>query len=178
MALNSTVYKADLQISNMDTHYYNQHKLTVPKHPSETDERVMVRIAAFAMYAQKGLCLGKGVSEDLVPALWVKNHQGDFDLWIEVGLPDERRIRKASGISKQIVILAYGGRGAELWWQQNRKAFLDRPNVTVYMLPADATQALAKLAGKTMQFSCMIEGGELSMNSEAGSVVLAPTRLR
>jgi hypothetical protein len=100
MALKSTIYKAELQIADMDRHYYAQHSLTLAKHPSETEERLMVRLIAFALFANESLTFGKGLSDDDEPDLWQKDLTGAIELWMNVGLPDEREIRKACGRAK------------------------------------------------------------------------------
>jgi uncharacterized protein YaeQ len=97
MALKATVVKAELQVSDMDRHYYASHNLTLAQHPSETDERLMVRLLAFALNADERLEFGKGLSSDDEPDLWRRDYTGDIELWIDLGQPDESRIRKASG---------------------------------------------------------------------------------
>ncbi|MBZ0093098.1 MAG: YaeQ family protein, partial [Sulfuricellaceae bacterium] len=106
MAIKSTIIKADLQIADMDRAYYHNHALTIAQHPSETDERIMVRVLAFALYADENLAFGKGLSADDEPDLWQKDPTGAIDLWIDVGLPDERAIRKACGRARQVVLMA------------------------------------------------------------------------
>ena len=117
----STIYKAELQIANMDRHYYADHSLTIARHPSETDERMMVRVAAFALFAQERLEFCKGLSDVDEPDLWEKDLTGAIETWIEVGQPDERRIAKASGRSNEVIVIAYGGRASDIWWQGVRK---------------------------------------------------------
>lgn len=110
MALKSTIYKAELQIADMDRHYYADHALTVARHPSETDERMMVRIVAFALFAHERLEFCKGLSDVDEPDLWQKDLTGAIDVWIEAGQPDERRIAKAAGRAGQVTVIAYGGK--------------------------------------------------------------------
>ena len=113
MASNATIFKATMQISDMDRHYYEDHALTLARHPSETDERMMVRLLAFALHAHENLSFGRGLSSEEEPALWQKDLTGAIDLWIEVGQPDEKTIRQACGRAKQVCIYIYGGRGAD-----------------------------------------------------------------
>ena len=120
MALKSTIFKATLQISDLDRPYYQTHTLTIAQHPSETDERMMVRILAYALNADEALSFGKGISNDEEPALWRKDLTGAIETWIEVGLPDEKLLRRACGQAQQVVVYTYGGRAADLWWEQNR----------------------------------------------------------
>lgn len=174
MALKSTVYKADLHISNLNTHYYQQHLLTLAKHPSETDERLMIRVLSFVLYAQEGLQFGKGVSEEQEPALWQKNLTGEIELWIDIGLPDAKRVRKVSGFAKEVVIIIYGKRNIEQWLTENEETFKKRNNITVLLLETLKTQELAALASRTMFLNCLIEGAQISLISETLTVTLEP----
>lgn len=176
MALKSTIYKADLQISNMDSNYYATHSLTLAKHPSETDERLMVRLIAFALFASDSLAFGKGLSDDEEPDLWQKDLTGAIELWIEVGLPDERVLRKASGRSNQVALLMYGGRSADIWWDQNSKALLKLDNLTVINLPE--TVELANSATRNMNISCTIQDNEMLVTHDIGSFTLLPMKLK
>ena len=175
VALKSTVYKADLHIADMDRQYYQQHSLTLARHPSETEERLMVRLLAFALYATERLEFGQGLSTDDEPDLWLKDLTGAIELWIDVGLPDERQIRKACGRAERVVLLTYGGRSAELWWEQNRSKLERQQNLSVIDLPH--TEALAGLAARGMQVSCNVQDGQLWFSSEAGSVEITPRPL-
>ncbi len=176
MALKSTIYKADLQISNMDSNYYAAHSLTLAKHPSETDERLMVRLIAFALFGSDSLGFGKVLSDDEEPALWQKDLTGAIELWIEVGLPDERILRKASGRSNQVALLMYGGRSADIWWDQNSKALLKLENLTVINLPE--TEELANAATRNMNISCTMQDNEMLVTHDNGSFNLLPVKLK
>src|SRR5690349_25110222 len=116
MALNATIHKAELSISDMDRHYYATHALTLARHPSETEERLMVRLLAFALHADERLEFGKGLSDEDEPALWRRAYSGEVEQWIELGQPDEARLRKACGRAQQVVVLNYGGRAAAILW--------------------------------------------------------------
>lgn len=176
MALGATVFKANLQIADMDSQYYQTHALTLAQHPSETDERLMVRLLAFALYASDSLAFGRGLSAEDEPALWQKDLTGAIELWIDVGLPDERDLRKACNRAERVVLLTYG-RGADLWWHQNRDKLQRLKNLTVLFLPAAQTEALAKLAARSMQLQCNIQDGLVSFVSDAGSVDIEPMTL-
>ena len=115
MALKATIFKAALQIADMDRGYYAEHPLTIARHPSETDERMMLRVLAFALHAGPGLAFGRGLSTDDEPDLWQRDLTGAIRLWIDVGLPDEKLVRRACGRADEVVVYAYG-RGADLWW--------------------------------------------------------------
>ena len=161
MALKATIFKAELNIADIDRHYYHDHTLTIARHPSETDERMMLRLLAFALHAHEDLTFGRGLSTEDEPDLWHKDLTGAIELWIDLGLPDERRLRKASGRARQVVVYSYGGRGASLWWQQNRDKLLRINNLTVFNLPATSSQALATLAQRNMQLQCTIQDGQV-----------------
>ncbi len=176
MALKATVFKADLQVADMDRHYYQTHALTLARHPSETDERMMVRLLAFALHASDALAFGKGLSAEDEPALWQKDLTGAIELWLDVGLPEEREVRKACGRAKQVVVIIYG-RGADMWWSQNRDKLQRQTNLTVLSLPAAGTQALAALASRTMQVQCTIQEGLAWVTVESGAVPIEPVTL-
>ena len=161
MASNATIFKAMLQIADMDRNYYQDHALTLARHPSETDERMMVRLLAFVRHAHEALAFGRGISAADEPDLWQKDLTGNIDLWIEVGQPDEKEIRRACGRARQVFIYTYGGRGTDLWWTQNREKLERLENLTVLNLPLDASRALAKLAQRTMQLQCTIQEGQI-----------------
>ncbi len=156
----------------MDRQYYAQHNLTLAKHPSETDERVMVRLIGFALYANEALIFGKGLSDDDEPDLWQKDLTGAIELWMDVGLPTEKDIRKACGRSRLVVVMLYGGRIADMWWEQNSKGLLKLNNLTVINLPE--TQELARLAAKSINLACTISDGEILVSNDDGSFTVAP----
>jgi len=168
MTLNATIYKATLQIANMDRNYYHDHALTLARHPSETDERLMVRLVAFAGHANEVLTfaqgrLGAGPNSEDEPDLWQKDLTGAIELWIEVGLPDERAIRQACHRAKQVVVYAYGGRKADLWWEENRGGLERAKNLTVINLSPETTRALAALAKRGLELNCMIQESQMWM---------------
>lgn len=177
MALKSTIHKAELQIADMDRGYYHEHQLTLARHPSETDERMMVRLLAFALYADEMLAFGKGLSADDEPDLWLKDMTGAVQLWIDVGLPDERNIRKACGRAKQVVQLIYGGRTADMWWQQNSARLLQQKNLAVINLPSEATQAMQALVARSMTLSFTRQDGQIWLSSAEVAVEITPVML-
>ena len=173
MALKSTIFKADLQIADMDRHYYDTHALTIARHPSETDERMMMRVLAFALHADPALAFGKGLSADDEPDLWQKDLTGAIDLWVEVGQPDERRIMKACGRARQVVIYSYGTT-SHIWWAQLSARVERARNLTVYHVLPETSQALGLLAQRTMQLQCSIQDAQSWMI--AGDVSLSIAR--
>jgi len=163
MASNATIFKATLQISDMDRLYYQDHAITLARHPSETDERMMVRLLAFVLHAHEALSFGRGLSAEEEPALWHKDLTGAIDLWVEVGQPEEKTIRRACGRAKQVCIYTYGGRGADQWWERNRVTLERLNNLTVMNLPLDGSRALAALAQPNMELQCTIQEGQIWM---------------
>ncbi|MCK9388487.1 MAG: YaeQ family protein [Sulfuritalea sp.] len=174
MALKSTIFKVELQIADLDRNYYQNHALTVARHPSETDERMMVRVLAFALYADEALIFGKGLSSEDEPDLWRKDLTGAIDLWIEVGLPEEKRIRRACGRARRVVVITYGGRVADMWWQQNQAALQRPDNLTIINLSAEESRALADMAARGVQLQCTLQEAELWLIVEGESLRIAP----
>lgn len=174
MALKATIFKADLQIADMDRHYYHDHNLTIACHPSETEERMMVRLLAFALQANETLCFGKGLSEDDEPDLWSKDLTGAIDIWIDVGLPDDKRVRKACNRSEKVIVMAYGGRQAELWWQQLKSVSERYDHLAVLYLPTETTEHLTRLCQRTMHLNCTIQDGQVWLGDETQRLEVTP----
>jgi uncharacterized protein YaeQ len=172
MAMNSTVYKAEIQISDMDRGYYQAHALTLAMHPSETEERLMVRLVAFVLNADAQLCFAGGISAEDEPDLWRKDLTGAIDLWIEVGQPDEKRIRRACGRARQVIVYTYSGRGAGVWWAKISGDLARCKNLQVIDLPDAA--ALTSLAARAMRLQAILQDGELQLLSDAGTAALTP----
>ena len=170
MALKATIFKAALQIADMDRNYYQDHALTIARHPSETDERMMMRVLAFALNANAALQFGKGLSADDEPDLWQKDLTGAIETWIEVGLPDEKRIRKACGRAGQVIVYSYGGRVADMWWTQSCDKLERVDNLSVINLPAASSQGMVTLAQRNMQLQCTIQDGQIWVADQSNSL--------
>jgi len=125
MALGATIYRLELTIADMDRHYYGNHSLTLARHPSENDERLMLRVLAFILHASDQMQFGKGVSTEDEPDLWQHNLTGEIEHWIDLGLPDDKRIRKACGRAQRVDLITYGGSRADMWFAK-REAELQR----------------------------------------------------
>ena len=178
MALNATIHRCTLQVSDLDRSYYHSHHLTVACHPSETDERMMVRVLAFALNAAENLNFSRGLSQDDEPALWQHSLSGETLLWIDVGQPDEKRIKKACSRSKNVAIYCYQHRAATVWWAQlaDRLERFDR--LKVFKLPDGIGSQLANLAQRNMDLQCTVQDGEIWLSDESGSVQFSLERLR
>lgn len=174
MALKATIFKLELQVADLDRNYYQTHALTLARHPSETDERMMVRVLAFALNAHAALEFGKGLSADDEPDLWRRDLTGAIEQWIDVGLPDEKRVRRACGRAARVTVLTYGGRPADLWWEQNRAQLKKQEKLTVINLPPQQTAAIASHVARSMQVSCTVQEGELWLVVGGESVRLTP----
>ncbi|PFH08953.1 uncharacterized protein YaeQ [Collimonas sp. PA-H2] len=169
MALKATIFKADLQIADMDRHYYQEHALTLARHPSETDERMMVRLLAFARHASAALVFGKGLSDAEEPDLWAKDLTGAIDLWIEVGQPDEKRILKACGRAAQVVVYSYSST-SHIWWNQIASKVARARNLTVINIAAASSEALTGFAQRNMQLQCTIQDAQIWLSANGQTV--------
>ena len=172
MALKSTICKALLRVSDIDRGYYHDHALTVARHPSETDERMMTRLLAFAMHADDRLEFGRGLSADDEPDLWQRDRTGSIERWIDVGLPDEREVRKACGRAREVHVLAYGGRAVDLWWQGARDKLERQDRLAVSAVDSEQSRALAGLVNRTMQLQVTLQEGYIFIADGTTSVPL------
>ncbi|CAN5319095.1 YaeQ family protein [soil metagenome] len=177
MALKATIFKAELQIADMDRHYYQDHALTIARHPSETDERMMMRILAFILHASDSLQFGKGLSADDEPDLWQKDLTGAITLWVEVGHPDEKRILKACGRSEKVFIYSYSNT-SHIWWNQISSRIERAKNLTVVNLPSATSLALAKMAQRNMQLQCTIQDGQIWVTANGETVQIDLTMVK
>jgi uncharacterized protein YaeQ len=175
MAPKATIYKAELQVSDMDRHYYATHALTLAQHPSETSERLMVRLLAFGLYADERLEFGRGLSSEDEPDLWRKSLTGEIEQWIELGQPDEQRIRKACGRARQVVVISYSGRSADIWWDKIAAGLERSKNLVVIDIAAATVQELAAMADRNMQLQCLIQDGQAQLMSDKATVTVEPT---
>lgn len=170
MAINSTIFKAELIISDMDRNYYQTHHLTLARHPSETDERMMVRILIFALNADEQLMFTRGLSSEDEPALWLKNYRDEILLWIDLGQPDEKRIRKACGRATTVKIYSYSSRACDVWWAQMENKLRRYDNLEIVKICDDVGQQLVDLTKRTMRLQCTIQDGLIWLADEAQSI--------
>ena len=174
MALKSTVFKAEVQVADLNRQHFGDYALTLARHPSETDERMMIRLLAFILNASETLVFGRGLSTEDEADLWDLDATGAIERWIDVGLPDEKAIRRACNRSRHVVVLSYGGRGADIWWQQNGGKLANQKNLRVLSLTADEGQALAALAERSMRLQCTVQDGVVWLGDDRQHLELRP----
>ena len=181
MALKSTIFKANLQIADMDRNVYADHGLTIARHPSETDERMLMRVLAFALWVPADdlngmLELAKGLSDTDEPDLWQRDLTGRIVHWVDCGQPDERRLLRAAGRADRVSVLAYSA-STPIWWSGIATKLTRASNIEVWQVPAAQSQALAELAQRTMQLQVSIQDGTVWVGDATRSVELSPQRL-
>ena len=170
MALKATIFKATLQISDLERQYYTTHDLTVAQHPSETEARMMIRLLAFALHADEELKFTRGLSSVEEPDLWQKSLNGELELWIDLGQPDVRRLRQASGKARRVVVVTAGGRASEIWYQKNREELARIKNLTVVNLAVQDQEALAAMVGRNMGLQLTISDGQIWLTGNDATV--------
>jgi uncharacterized protein YaeQ len=181
MALKSTIYKAALQIADMDRQLYADHALTLALHPSETEERLLVRLLAFALNVPHddhhgALQFARGLSDGDEPDLWQHDLTGQLMHWVEVGQPDERRLAKACSRAERVTLYVFGS-AAGIWWNGIRSKLTRLNKLTVWQIPAEQAQALSRLASRSMQWQLTVQDGHVWVNSGDASLELLPQQL-
>lgn len=174
MALKSTVHRAELQVSDIDRSHYASYSLTLAQHPSETDERLMVRLLAFALLADEQLAFGRGLSTDDEPDLWRRSLSGEIEQWVELGQPDESRLRKASGRSREVVLVGYTGRAFSLYLDKNAAALTRLKNLRVIEIAPASVTELGALLDRGMQLQCVIQDAEVQLIGATSTVSVTP----
>ncbi|WP_077033799.1 YaeQ family protein [Pelomonas sp. KK5] len=182
MAIKATIHKALLQIADMDRNVYGEHNLTIARHPSETDERMMIRILAFALNApaddtHSKLELTKGLSDVDEPDLWERDLTGEVVHWIDLGQPDDRRLQKAHGRSGRVSVYAYAS-STPVWWEGIAGKLTRVPRLAVWQIPAEQSQALAALAERSMQLQVTVQDGGIYVSTSQASVEIHPHALK
>ena len=177
MAIKATIYKADLSIADMDRNYYQEHSLTIARHPSETDERVMIRVLAYALHADPALAFTKDLFDVDEPALWLKDLTGAIDLWIEVGQPDEKRLLKAAGRAEKVIVYSYSATRS-IWFKGIANKIERAKNVSVINIPADISAQLEKMASRSMALQCTIQDGQVWLTDGTDTVLVEREALR
>ena len=159
MALGATIYKAIVDVSDIDRGYYESRTLTVARHPSETEARMMLRILAYALYAGEHVEFGRGISTEDEAAIWEINDAGDIGRWIEIGVPDTKTVRKAAGKSDDVVVIAYDEARIEPWWASHKGDFSKIDKLTVRWISDDDLAKLAAMAKRNMKLAATIQDG-------------------
>ena len=174
MALKATIFKAILNIADLDRGVYLDANLTLARHPSETDLRLVVRLLAWALNAHDDLVFTKGLCAVDEPELWLKNLHGGIEHWIDVGLPDERRLKKGCNRSEQVTLYTYAGRAVDLWWQQNQALLNRQDNLRIVDFSEEELAPLVDLAERNMQWQVTISEGQVFINSGDVNLSITP----
>lgn len=181
MALKATIFKARVQLADMDRGIYADHALTLARHPSETDERMLVRVLAFALNVpaddhEGTLEMGKGLSDVDEPELWHRDLTGRIRHWLEMGQPDDKRLLRAAGRADKVSVYAYAA-STPIWWNGIANKISRASNIEVWQIDAAQSQALATLAQRTMQLQVTVQDGAAWVGDGATSVEVTPVRL-
>jgi uncharacterized protein YaeQ len=174
MAQKSTIFKAQINIADMDRHHYQDYNLTIARHPSETDQRMMLRIVCFALFAHENLEFTRGLSTDDEPDLWQKALSGEIEHWIDLGQPDEKRIRRACGRAQQVTVVCYSGNGAVIWFDKFKGGLARFKNLTVINIDNDQSTELTELVERNMALQITIEDRSLCINTDSQNLNVDP----
>jgi uncharacterized protein YaeQ len=182
MALKATIHKALLNIADMDRHVYGEHNLTIARHPSETDERMMIRVLAYALHLPADDLNGKleftkGLSDVDEPDLWQLNLTGEVVHWIDLGQPDDRRLLKAHGRAERVTVISFAS-STPVWWAGLENKITRAQRLEVWQIPHEQSQALAALSERSMVLQVSIQDGHIYVSSNDRNVEITPVLLR
>jgi uncharacterized protein YaeQ len=182
MAIKATIHKAQVQIADMDRNVYGEHNLTIARQPSETDERMMIRILAFALNVPADelrgrLELSKGLSDVDEPELWERDLTGEILHWVDLGQPDERRLLKAHGRAGRVSVYGYAY-STPIWWAGIESKLTRAPRLAVWQIPAEQSQALAGFAARSMQLQITVQDGGIYVSTAQDSLEITPIALK
>jgi len=170
MALSATVCKATIDISDLDRNYYGNHVLTIARHPSETERRMMLRILAYCLHAGENLEFGRGLSTEGEPALWAMDDTAHIETWVDLGCPDLKQIRKAAGRSEHVCVLAYDEAKTSVWWASHQGDFWKIPKLTIKKIDDASSERLSGMAQRNMKFSVTIQDGIVWVSNDTDNL--------
>lgn len=177
MAISSTIFKVLLNLSDLNRNHFKDYKLTIARHPSENDQRMMLRLIAFSLFANDQLSFTKGISSTEEPDLWIKNYAGEIECWIELGQPDERRIRQAFSLAQKVIIISYGDKSFANWQSQLTTSFKRFPQLKVLHIHDQDLTELTKLVDKNMQLHCSIQENEIYIGNDSHNIQIAVNQI-
>ncbi|WP_019027798.1 YaeQ family protein [Colwellia piezophila] len=177
MALKATIYKANIELADMDRNYYDSLQLTIAQHPSETPQRLMVRLIAYILNAHQDLQFGKGLSDETEAALWQINYSDEISLWIELGQLDEKRLKKACNRAKAVKLYCYGS-SVNTWWSQAEQNLSKLTRLTIEQFEPSTCEALVKLLSRNMEFQCSIQDGQLWLTSGEETLLIETIKIQ
>ncbi|NIG76803.1 YaeQ family protein [Klebsiella sp. Ap-873] len=170
MALKATIYKATVNVADLDRNRFLDSSLTLARHPSETQERMMLRLLAWIKYADERLEFTRGLSAEDEPEIWRKNDHLGIDLWVELGLPEERRVKKACSQSAEVALFTYNSRAAEIWWQQNQTRLSQFKNLSIWYLDDTQLAKLSEFGTRTMNLQATIQDGAIWLSDSENNL--------
>ena len=174
MAIKATIYKVKLDISDCDRNYFHSHDLTISCHPSETEQRMMVRLLAFSLFASERLTFTKGLCADDEPELWDKNLSGEIELWISLGQIDEKQLRKSLGRSKKVIIFTYAGQKSSTWWNKNKQQYSQLKNLQIINIKSEDVVAMQDLVSRNMALQITLQEGIIWFSDSNQTINIEP----
>lgn len=178
MALKATVYKAQVELADIDNHIYESLNFTLARHPSETEERLMLRLLAKLIYAENAPEFGRGLSNDDEPDLWSHTDSGEITLWVSLGTPDPKWLKRASGRTQRLEVITYGGRAVPVWLQKNAAELRAIPKASFWQIDDEQMTSLGDFADKTMSLSATIQEGQVHLSDQSRSLSIELQQLK
>lgn len=181
MAIKATIHKVEVQLSDIDRGVYGDHSVTIARHPSETDERMLIRLLAFALNVPADsdhgpLEFAKDMWDPDEPSLWQKDYTGGIVHWIEVGQPDEKRLLRATARVERVSVYSFSA-STPIWWKGIEPKLTRARNLSIWQIPPEQSEALAVLAQRTMTLQVTVQDGGIWIGDGTHSIEITPLRL-
>ncbi len=173
MAIKSTVFKVQLTVSDMNRNYYADHALTLARHASETDVRLIVRVLVFALNAHERLEFAKGLADAEEPDLWQKDLTGMIEHWIDLGQPTEKRVRQSCSKARKVSVYTYNKLGAASWFETIRETAARFRQLSVLHLTLPPDAEVEAMVDRSMKFSCTIQDEQILLSSDAATLTVS-----
>lgn len=177
MALSSTVFSFEIDLSHTDRQIYEHLALRVARHPSESDEFLTARIVAYCLEYREGIEFSRGLSDADDPPIAIRELTGAMLAWIDVGTPSAERLHRASKSAARVAV--YVHKDARQWLSRLPAAAIHRAReIELYALPPPFIAAMVERLERRTSFALSVVDGEIFVAYADGAVSCAVTRLQ
>ena len=169
MALTSTVFVFDVDLSDTDRHVYETLSLRVARHPSESDEFLVARLLAYCLEYTEGIEFSKGLSAADDPPIAVRDLTGTLQAWIDVGTPSVERLHRASKAAPRVAV--YVHKEHRQWLSELASARIHRADaIALHALDQPLIAQLVARLDRRMSFPLTVADGEVFIALKDGTI--------
>ena len=176
MALSSTVFSFEIDLSHADRHVYEPLSLRVAQHPSESSEFLIARVLAYCLEYTDGIEFSRGMCDADDPPIAVRDLTGTMRTWIDVGTPAAERLHRAAKSASRVVV--YVHKDFRQWLPDLAAAQIHRRDaLELYALDRPFVSEMVSRLERRMSFALTVSDGEIFVAFSDANVSGTLTRL-